>query len=232
MIRRDKAKNFNWSSYIKEHDFVNPISEYRRGYQTPYLILKTIRSYLKHEKIKSILELGCSAGHYGKLIESGLGHKLYKAGIDNNETIRNYKFLDRYIVGDMLKFKTKKKFNVVFSLGLIEHYDRTLRRKIFLKHLELSDNFVIIGFPNVDFSITYLQIKIYNDLIRGNRHFRVGREELLSLAKSQNLKIQFEGYFGNTYLLQRFFRLKKSFSKRFFLDYYLIILQKKGKFSE
>lgn len=219
-------KSFDWSKYIAKSSFIEPIFLFKSGYNTPKLILKNIGKSLKNEKLKTICELGCSAGYYGKLIEKSLGFKLYKVGVDNNSNVAEFNILNEYIIADLFKFKSKKKFDVVFSLGLIEHFDKEKRRKIFLKHLELSDNKIIIGFPNVDYSLTYFIIKIYNDLILGNRHYRIRRQEIIDLAKSENLKIIFDGYFGNNFFLQKIFRFKKSLRNTFFLDYYLAILEK------
>lgn len=219
-------KSFNWSPYIKKTSLIDPDALFAKSIQTPKLIFKTIEQKLKGKKVTSILELGCSAGYFAKLFEKALGKPLYKVGVDSSRDVLNFNILDKYIIADLLYFKSKKKFDVVFSLGLFEHFTRLEREKVFLKHLELSKDIVIIGFPNVDYSLTYFAIKVYNEWIQGNRHHRLTRDEMLALVHKHKLKIIFEGYLGHNYVLQRLLRLKKALTNRFFLDYYLIILKK------
>lgn len=219
-------RSYDWSSYIKKTSILDPDNLYKRGVQTPKMIINTIQKSLKNKKYRSILELGCSSGLYTRLIEDSLGYKLKKVGVDNNKAILKFDNLDRSIVADLFKFSSEENFDIVFSLGLIEHFPKAKREEIFLKHLTLSKDLIIIGFPNVDYSLSYLTIKLYNDLLKGNRHFRITQKEIKALARKFGLKILFEGYFSNNFILQKLFNFKNSLKNRFFLDYYLIILKK------
>lgn len=218
-------KEFNWDKYINDTLQMDPQRLYVNGYQTPQLIVDNITRNISN--VDSILELGCSAGIYAKFLENKLGIKLIKHGVDNNEISRNANILDQYFIEDVFGFHPKIKYDLVYSLGLYEHFNFHQRKLLFLKHVECSKRYIVIGFPNVYWSLRYLRIKIFDDFWAGNHHYFFNPNEITTMAASEGLRVIFYEYFGNFDVLQRIFKFNKKLNNRFLSDYCLVILEKK-----
>ncbi|NCC70717.1 class I SAM-dependent methyltransferase [bacterium] len=222
----EDKKHFDWSSYIKENSDMDPNSLFIDGIQYPKMIINNIVDNINSEDIQSIMELGCSSGVYCCLLENAFNKKLYKIGIDSDKSILDFKLLDKYFCENVFLFQHKDKADLVFSLGLIEHFSQKDRERLFLKHLELSSKFVAIGFPNTDISLRYFFIKIFDDFFGRNKHYSIKRKEIINLVKKNNANIIFEGYIGNNSFLQKMLKIKKQLNNSFLKDYYLILLEK------
>ncbi len=222
----EDKNQFDWSSYIKENSDMDPNSLFISGVQYPKMIIDNIVDNIDSKDIQSIMELGCSSGVYCCLLEDAFNKKLHKIGIDSDKSVLDFKLLDKYFCENVFSFQCKDKIDLVFSLGLIEHFSQKDREKLFLKHLDLSGRFVAIGFPNTDISLRYFFIKIFDDFFGRNRHYSIKRKEIINLVKKYNLNIIFEGYIGNNSFLQKAFKIKKQLNSSFLKDYYLILLEK------
>ena len=106
------------------------------------LLSRYIDEYIKNDKNYSIIELGCGGSSYLPYIQ-----KKYKNikifGIDRSISgckytynVLNESFFSGDIIcGDIFKYPFSKKFDIVFSVGLIEHFDDT--KSILEKHVEI-----------------------------------------------------------------------------------------------
>ena len=107
------------------------------------LLSKFINKYSKNKEKFSFLELGCGGSSYLPYLavkyknlqlfgidKSEMGCKLAKIGIDGKFTSANI------VIGDFFKSPLRpEKFDIVFSLGLLEHFDEP--EKIIKKHVDL-----------------------------------------------------------------------------------------------
>ena len=121
------------------------------------LFSKFINKYLEKDKQYSFLELGCGGSSYlpyfGKkysnlqlfgIDKSLMGCKLATIGEDGELSSANI------VCGDVLQCPLKsEKFDIVFSFGLIEHFDHP--DEILKKHVDLlkPDGLLICVVPNV-----------------------------------------------------------------------------------
>lgn len=140
-------------------------------------------------KDKNILDLGCGTG------ETDIFLKEYGAkniiGVDfNNLSIkeansykRKLKIKNiRFICEDILKFKTKKKFDIVICKGVLPHISNKDRIKLFnnIKKFNLSkDSLIIFGFLDTAGNL----IKLFQQIIINNLYEDKTDLEKFSFAK-------------------------------------------------
>ncbi|MDI7198424.1 class I SAM-dependent methyltransferase [Leptospira santarosai] len=109
----------------------------------------------------SILEIGGANSCFYEVICDQVLPVTYSI-FDNNvlglqkfrERISNLKeFSSELIQGDILNPQYQEKFDIVFSVGLIEHFDVENTRKAFLNHLQFvkSPGLLIVTFPTPTF---------------------------------------------------------------------------------
>ena len=169
------------------------------------IIAETIKRYVPHAILnQSAAEIGCAPGKWLVFLNKELGYKVYgyeylepaaqktKENLlvnDIDESMFSIK------VEDFVQNDLKEKFNVVLSLGFIEHFDNY--QEILKKHYLITekDGYIIIGIPNYR-GITYL-IQQFIDSI--------GDSEII---KNHNLNVMnlstFEA-FGSTHELKEIF---------------------------
>tara|TARA_B100000953_G_scaffold76226_1_gene61587 strand:- start:1802 stop:2581 length:780 start_codon:yes stop_codon:yes gene_type:complete len=116
------------------------------------------RKFFKHlfnevnPKDKEVLELGCGRAalsyllsEYGPesitLVDFSKEALLRAKNIFNNS--KNIEFIE----DDLLKFETKKKYDIVFSSGVVEHFSNELRELAIDKHFYTSKDKVIFLVP-------------------------------------------------------------------------------------
>lgn len=136
---------------------------YKRPYKTASYSRTITGHYLLRELKKiaqtrplSIAELGGGNSCFFQLIMDRLKPESYTI-VDNNQ-IGLQKFQERFshlghvhaLYGDVLKdIECEKKFDVVFSVGLIEHFDKTGTAKSIETHFSLlkKGGYLIITYP-------------------------------------------------------------------------------------
>lgn len=147
MKRKQNNKATNWDLYYEE--------------QPPDIILKgrkihedLLVKFLEGKNIKTALEYG---GANSKIAEKfvqefNLNEILI---VDNNEygleiTKKNNKTKNlRIQLGDILNLDIPKKYDLVYSIGLIEHFSIEGTRKCIKRHVEVvnSGGYVLLSFP-------------------------------------------------------------------------------------
>jgi 2-polyprenyl-3-methyl-5-hydroxy-6-metoxy-1,4-benzoquinol methylase len=193
--------NFDWKKFFSQH--INSNKQLELVDKQAVNILQTIRGYLSEnnvhisfvltdilrellqditiEKSAEFIELGAATGILSRwLVNEYSGHATL---VDNCEkayqlfTQIGYCDMHRYtyILEDLFQFSCKKRYQIVSSFGLIEHFKD--KRSILAKHKELlSDNgYAIILVPK-----NTLLTKVYFDCHPELNH---GYRELLNQEK-------------------------------------------------
>jgi hypothetical protein len=109
----------------------------------PYFI-EEFKNYVENMGIKSILEVGAQSGELMKAVGGD--------GIDV------FPKLPEVEQCDIREFKGKKKYTLVFSSGLIEHYDREDAIEVLKAMANVSRKYVLTYVPNSDCS-AYMNAK-------------------------------------------------------------------------
>ncbi len=117
--------------------------------------IPAMRKFVAAHKVESLLDVGA---HWSHALYAHDLRKLVRVyhGIDMQEDEATAAILDRYMVGNVLKLDSRKKYDYVISMSSIEHagitsyqvkdYERE-RDKVFKKCLALSRRHVWMSFP-------------------------------------------------------------------------------------
>jgi len=171
------------------------------------IIARTIKKYIPNgETIKTAIEIGCAPGKWLVFFNKELNYHV--TGVEyletaTRKTIENMNISkvpsEQYniISCDFFDFNSMKKYDVVFSLGFIEHF--TDWEKVLDKHIDLCSDgeYVIIGFPNFH-GINYIfqkQIDKYlkDPLIPNHNLSMMNLKLFKKYAEKRGLSL----YFGN-----------------------------------
>ena len=159
--------------------------------------------YLIQKHGGTFLELGCVPGRNMRFF--GEKYNLTVSGVDYSETLsETHEFLKgagvdvgRLIKGDILKITPEDKYDVVFSDGLIEHFDDPAC--VLEKHMNFlaSDGLLIIGLPNFNYGQKVLK-RIFNDKVCFDIHnFDVMYPHVWNdLVDRSRYEVHFIDYFG------------------------------------
>lgn len=148
-----------------------------------------------------------------------------------------------FINGDLFTYNPKQKYNLVMSFGLAEHFSGSERQKVLKKHLDLTNDFVLISVP-YKYGIFYQLNKFISQklgLWNFGEEIPFTKAEFIQFAKVNKLKykIYVLGFLASFYdfLIRKPLKLIKiPLKRRFdetecFLDKYLgcgiVILLKK-----
>ena len=198
----------NWDKVWEEYSLPQVVKTKSNPYYVEILDI-FFHKYLPKDESFEFLELGCAPGRWLHYFNKEFGYKV--SGLDNSPvgfemTKKNLEILGvraNLYFGDVLNYKFNKKFNVVFSFGLVEHFDPPL--EIIRRHLDLTKpkGYTIIGVPNFRSSFyRFPQYLINRQLL--NQHillslkdFRIFLDEL-----REDFEVVFLGYTGvlNFYL--------------------------------
>lgn len=122
---------------------------------TERLLLKFLRKFCGDLPLKSIIELGgANSCFYSAIVETH--NPIAYHVVDNNEVGLN-KFNERikndsrtsFENANVLSFKPDKEYDIAFSIGLIEHFDREGTAKVIKTHFDSikKNGIVIVSFP-------------------------------------------------------------------------------------
>lgn len=177
------------------------------NFKNDQVIAQAIISSIHGSEIKSALEIGCAPGKWLSFIAKTFDSKVtgieYVAPaaqktIENLEMqhIQNY----RIITGDFFKHELKETFDLVISLGFIEHfsnYESVLDEQL---KLVSKNGFLVVGIPRFK-GINYMVQKgidyfIQNKLIVSHNLSTMNLEVFESFAKKNSLQVITNTFIG------------------------------------
>ncbi len=175
-----------WNIYYSIYGLFDPEKVTKGHFEKYYVPL------LGHAGVKkpSILEIGAGVGILSALIHERYGSSGItlvdmneKASIQNAKLYKKRGIKSEYIVGDALKLGLDRKFDLVFSDGLIEHMPRPQQEKLVGIHRShcKKNGFVIISAPK-----DTLFSRMFNLLVVPEKG--LSTKELVSLIESRGLK--------------------------------------------
>ncbi|RKY41286.1 MAG: hypothetical protein DRP76_00195 [Candidatus Omnitrophota bacterium] len=166
--------NLSWKEYIKNLDhFPSGKAPWEKEF------IKAVLENVPKGEVKKVLEVGCSNGRFLRWF-----HKQYNCvcfGIDNDSTGFRQDGEIEFKLADARSLPYKdSSFDLVFSLGLIEHFPKE-ERYILLKEQSRvlkKGRYLICQVPLLSFSLNFLYTKLVYDFRKGIRHFRVTEREI------------------------------------------------------
>lgn len=177
------------------------------GFKNDAVIAQEILNAIPSKKGSTALEIGCAPGKWLSFLSKDLGCDV--TGIEYvpvaaEKTIENLKLHNisnfKIITGDFFTYKPENRFDVVISLGFIEHFDNF--EKVIEDQLALvgENGHLIIGIPRF-IGINYFLQKgidkfIKNKLLPGHNLKTMKLEVFEKISAKNNLKIITNKYIG------------------------------------
>lgn len=221
-----------WNQYYtNERDF--PIVENLENMSFVELH-NTFIKFLPENSNFKFIELGCAPGSWMHYFNKYLKYNV--SGIDNTKeaivvTKTNLDILkvsNNLIEEDIFQFSFNKRFDVVFSAGLVEHFRGEKLDKIIEKHFEAAGNYgyVVFLIPNLSgFNLNYQTI-LDNNIIKIHNLEIMNIDFFKNISKTKNVEEIFVGYVGkinfglfvgNKWLLRIGYAIQSLLDKLYFL---------------
>lgn len=206
---------FDWTQYIAQlRDLPLLSSQWEKD------MVSEITVNISKGEIRRVLEVGCSTGRWLRWFCREYNCEGY--GVDTNAGGFKKKDMN-FMVGDAFRLPYQDAvFDVVFSLGLIEHFKKHERFLLLKEQTRVLKNngFLICEIPNLAISLEYVWVKYFYDFKQGFKHYIVTQKELRRSFEELGLRIIRDKFFG--WFFERF-DVPKLFTSRFTaLDYILI----------
>jgi SAM-dependent methyltransferase len=190
-----------WDEYWQSSQL--PVEITKGAQTTTDAILKVIDRFLVSNSRLSVLEVGGAPGGYLAHVWRQFGHEV--CVLDNSPvgidlTRRNFKLLGipgRVLEGDLFKPEaTAPKFDVVFSLGLIEHFDDT--HAVVAAHLDYlkPGGTLIVGCPNFRGVNLALLRELSPSLLEWHNLEAMDIADWPSFERRLGLEVKFRDYVG------------------------------------
>ncbi|MBU3925552.1 class I SAM-dependent methyltransferase [Patescibacteria group bacterium] len=183
----------NWKKYWSEH-----------GAQKIHSILfeDIFQKYFEFNPKLECIEIGCVPGNFLIFLHKKFGYKIH--GIDYVEgmekilkknfelnNIKNYNIYN----SDFRIFKQEKLFDIVLSIGFIEHFSDY--KKIIEKHISLlkKDGILFISLPNFRYG-QYLLHRLFDNKNLKKHNLKAMNPKIIKeIFKKNNLEIIYSGYY-------------------------------------
>ncbi len=144
-LRLYESYNSNFKKFIGNEDTSNIISDYR-AYKKRYLPLLKNYNY-----DSSILELGCGSGYFLQFLKLEGFNNLYGIDISEQQIEKaKQKGLNVDAENVFEFFKEDKKYDVVFALDFVEHFDKNELQDLFagINKILNHNGILIVRTPN------------------------------------------------------------------------------------
>ena len=146
-----RRKDFPWTEFwrTRTHLWIKIFSLYES---------KVCLRLFKRLDVKTCLELGGGPGYLAKLIAQNLGYTLTLLENDPEayKLFRKISNYGNYIIKDFFEYKPRKKFDLVFSFGVIEHYPSRVKRIEAIRvHARLSNKYIAVFVPKNSFFVRH-----------------------------------------------------------------------------
>ncbi|CAO5683060.1 MAG: hypothetical protein HEEMFOPI_01888 [Holosporales bacterium] len=154
--------------------------------------------HLSSKSEKAAIEIGCAPGKWLVFIKKNLGYSvtgleyLEIAAKKTEENLRRQGVQGKIIKGDFLEFSTNTKYDLVYSLGFVEHFDDY--HYILNKHkfLVKSGGDVIIGYPSF-VGLTYFTQRLIEffggQAYLAKHNLKLDKQELKEWAFKSNMDL-------------------------------------------
>lgn len=144
---RVKGKSFEEISPLKAHAFRSLYSQIGKKFSR-----------------NKIMEVGCGSGYFLSMLANDnftLGLDINPVALDYSKAVFNEKQVDgKFELGDGFKLSYgKDTFDLVFNVGVIEHFDYESQLKFIENMKNVSKNYVLISTPNDDPNSLYQSFK-------------------------------------------------------------------------
>ncbi|MEW6528890.1 MAG: class I SAM-dependent methyltransferase [Candidatus Micrarchaeota archaeon] len=152
LISKKESTPKNWNAY-----YTLPFFDMAFYYLNESHYEHFYHPLLEPLKIESTLEFGGGTGHLSMKIKS---MKKSRATIIEHNPLalkkhkKAYGNATNYILGDVFNVQIKKKYDLVFSDGLVEHFEGARQCALIKKHCDMASKFVIIAAPRPSFFST------------------------------------------------------------------------------
>lgn len=228
------------------------------------ILAQIFKKYLPYGQNKSeVIEIGCAPGKWLVFFAKEMNYKI--SGIDFSQNGVEQTFDNLRLTGvsgsiikdDIFKFQSVKKYDVVFSLGFIEHFNDV--DEIIRKHNDILVNsgHLVLGIPNFKGVNYYIQKFIDKSVIDDHNLTIMNKQYLKKIGAELNLEISYLKYIGGfaptmfvhkskdnirklygnnnlfKWMLNLFLKLNvlALFNSRFFSSYIVVIYKKTDAFS-
>jgi len=195
-------------------------------------LVEELKIIIKDEKVERVLDIGCSNGRYLSFLKPILKAKtLVGADIIIPRDKTNKEEIN-FIISDALHLPLKdNSFDLVYSLGLLEHFSKEKRIELLKEHSRVLKNkgFIILSIPNlVAFLIRMFKVK-FLDMFRQIKHYQINKDWLEKDLINLDIKILSERFVGWALHPRNFVFPKHKFflNNRFLSDDFLIIGKKR-----
>jgi 2-polyprenyl-3-methyl-5-hydroxy-6-metoxy-1,4-benzoquinol methylase len=170
-------------------------------------IAQTTERFLPYSRGKQMIEVGCCPGKWMIYFHKTFGYTVsgidyLPAGIEytqQNLSLNHVEYQD-LICEDILALQTEKRYDVVFSVGFIEHFTDVI--PILDGHLRLTapGGYMIVGVPRF-YSVIYLLQSLFDavseDKILPRHNLAASKLSVFrNFAASRSLNILFLDYIG------------------------------------
>jgi 2-polyprenyl-3-methyl-5-hydroxy-6-metoxy-1,4-benzoquinol methylase len=189
----------DWSEYYDKNAHTQAKKE------RPIAFSELFDKYLKPDKNKTVLEIGCAGGDFLHYLSDKFGYQPY--GIDYSEKIEltRKKFAENGAVAptlylqDLMTWTTEKKFDVVCSFGFVEHFENF--DFVIKKHADLvaPDGMLILTVPHFSHGQYLLHwlldrknLKLHNTKIMNLKSFK----KALASLPFEIEKLSYDGTFA------------------------------------
>lgn len=165
-----------------------------------YSAISLIKKYL--DDVKSLIEVGAGSAAFSiALYNKKNDLKLHAIDISPIATKYGQKISNdlnvpiQYVCGNL--FECTGKYDLVLSLGVIEHFTFKQMNEFVEKCIELSNKYILIAIPNQEseFFKNYVSWSNKNSKEYEEKHNKFNNEDLKVLLKKHNLKILVEDGF-------------------------------------
>ena len=145
MLRKNHDEKKVASQYF---DIIEKLSKRKKGDNdmgfNEGMFLKEFKELVGELEVDTILEVGCRSGEMAQVVGAD--------GIDLDPQIEGV------VKADVMEFKPKKKYGLVYSSGLLQHFTPEMAIEIIQKMAKLSKNYVLNFVPNSE-CVAYMKCK-------------------------------------------------------------------------
>jgi hypothetical protein len=148
-MNKELTNRIFWEKYWKAKPLIEIVGK-------DFGLHKIFEKFLEHKKYKTMIEIGGFPGYYAIYFNKVWGYKTtFLDYLINPKTINKLLIVNglkindiNIIKADFFRYSNHKKYDVVFSLGFIEHYSDT--KDVLKRHWDMASTGgqMIIGLPN------------------------------------------------------------------------------------